>query len=990
MTKKLILLTLALPLVLMICLFALTKTVGQAIDAPVTGIEIVGEKTVYLDLDKQENHTIEYTIFPTSAKNRQITVKTERVGESMLATFDTETLEDGRLLLVPTASGAARVTLTTVDGAYKDSIIVYVETSLLTGITSSVDKHTISVGERLDIHTVFTPSTAENIALSYTSSNPAVVSILESGCIVGVGAGKASVTVRSLWNANIFSTLEITVENADVMDLIEDKVSSTKPNGKVQISMDTTSTVSPSQFTYQVLRADGTPYEESPLSALFTVEGKNVTLDYSFLDSDFVGEVILRITYAEDGREPITKDCTVTRVEPSDFTVSFDTKKVSVYVGQNDLLTYTATPADVKLTLVNIATSNENVSVINNGGMLIIKGERAGLCTVTLTLRAEDGTEKSFSHDILALPKSLSIAEQAGTYGDEGLFVVGGEYPDGSVQREKLTVSASGTLGENFYDNFAFESDSDKVYVDGDGVICFNDSTFSGLVKFCAVMQNGDFVYKSAPFEVMCIAEGVNVYPYLDLLSATEEKRVVVLHTDIKDDFGTREGEVVYEEIESTYDKQYYINISRPELAKVKVLLSFYADIYGNGHTINAHNVAYGLDSTGALKNDALFRGPLNFVAMTETGTGGAISVKAQDNICFAVYEGVSVRNVKLRGCDLAADEDGKLDLADLTYTGTTVEVLGDNVDICYSRISNGRTTLRAFGDANDTTKVIHLNIQNSVLSGAREFIMRLGSNCFETGNFDNPAPYLENDGASKNDYLTKEKYNTLSDGEKEAYDSTYIKTFVTLKNSVLEHAGLFAVGMDSHFAGVALADGTNEAILKYSPSFQELLAAWHDLAKTSYGAKLTLEGDVRMYTYKKLDEIDSSTLIEVIGETSFGDKMKFDIKEMIQKLASNPSFSNITFGDNADEMYVHAGIAFFGGGKNYSIVENRLSGTSASWNFAGYSISFEDVERQYLSLAAGNEDFYFLLYDRLSGFSPEDQAEILKTDGAYDCIKNQ
>jgi hypothetical protein len=257
MAKKLILLILALPLVLMIVLFALTRTVGSAIDAPVTGIQIVGEHTAYISLDTEETYTIEYAILPTTAKNRDIVVQTAAVGTLPEATFVIDYSEEGRVLLTPTASGASRVTLKTVDGNFSDSVTIFVDSTLLTAISPSITKEVITVGEKLPITTVFTPETAENIALSYTSSNPKVLTVDENGIVRGVSSGVATVTVRSLVDSNIFATLTITVRNTDTMD-VEETVSTTKPNGKITISMDTDSTFDASHFSCLVYKTDGT------------------------------------------------------------------------------------------------------------------------------------------------------------------------------------------------------------------------------------------------------------------------------------------------------------------------------------------------------------------------------------------------------------------------------------------------------------------------------------------------------------------------------------------------------------------------------------------------------------------------------------------------------------------------------------------------------------------------------------------------------------
>ena len=86
MTKKILLLVLSLPLILMICLFTTSNTVSLAISVPVTGIDIVGDNIVYLDMDKNETYEVEYTIYPTNAANKKISFSTEVIEGERLAT----------------------------------------------------------------------------------------------------------------------------------------------------------------------------------------------------------------------------------------------------------------------------------------------------------------------------------------------------------------------------------------------------------------------------------------------------------------------------------------------------------------------------------------------------------------------------------------------------------------------------------------------------------------------------------------------------------------------------------------------------------------------------------------------------------------------------------------------------------------------------------------------------------------------------------------
>ena len=99
MAKKLILLLLIIPIVVMILLFAATQTLSNWVEVPVAGIEIITtDEIVYLDVDKEESYTLEYAVYPTTAKNKDISVSAEAFNERPVPDFDFITDEDGKVL----------------------------------------------------------------------------------------------------------------------------------------------------------------------------------------------------------------------------------------------------------------------------------------------------------------------------------------------------------------------------------------------------------------------------------------------------------------------------------------------------------------------------------------------------------------------------------------------------------------------------------------------------------------------------------------------------------------------------------------------------------------------------------------------------------------------------------------------------------------------------------------------------------------------------
>lgn len=973
MNKNLILLIILLPLILMLSLFSISNSVTLSFSIPVSKIEILGDRIVYLDLDKDEKYSVDYVVYPTNAKNKQVYLLTEPVGSEPLAEVE---YVDGKI--VGKSCGKAKAYLVTVDGGFRDSFIIQVDSKMLMGIDSQIDNSSIYVGETAKINTTFIPEDAETVLEYYVADQfKNIVSVSAGGVVTGLAKGVAEIEVMARSNNQIKDIVTVQVKNKDIMDLEKPQLDTWYKQGSINISVDTEEQCDYIVKVYDKNRTELTPEQINiDLNRDNESDGR-VSINYELVDKQYLGDLMVEITIQTAGGLTVTKNCNISFI--NQITAEFTNKQVSKVSYDSLILEeFSVLPSDLEVE-VECLVSNDNIeTTIDANNVIFIEGKKLGVSEIILKIYNKQNKDEfvEIKKEIVVTKsntKNIIINESAKTYGIENVFTFAKKGVNGDDSSTKLTLGGL-TAGEGFSENITWISTSSNATIDKDGNITLIGTSGSEMVGFTAKFSYKGIEYLSNRFEINCIYDGLNIYNYIDLWTATNASnpKPIVLHNDIKDDFAMGVASY-YKEITTTYDKTYYQNIGKLDKAKIKVLIEFKNNVYGNGYCINAHNVAWLKNIQNATTN-AVFSGPLNFVAMSETG--GMVSVKAQDNVCFAVYENVTISNIVLKGCDLQADNNGEYDLTDLTYTGTTVEVFGDNVNIQYSRISNGRTVLRAFGDIDDSTKEINLTIKNSVLSGAREFILRLGSNCFVDGSKQNPSPTLPGD--STGIFPAQKYYETMTDEQRSEYDEKFIKTFVTIKNSVFKDAGIFAIGIDTHFAGEALADGTSY--------LGGLVKDWYNLAKTSYGVKLTFDGDVRMYNWKKLSDVDSSSLIEVLGSTSFAD-ISFNVAELVEAISNNEKFKDIVYTEHETSIqYVHAGIAMFGGGKNYSVFYGKRDDNSnnTTYDFNTYEVKLSDVGKEMLQVASGNESFYFLLDQT---FLPENQEEILKSNDAYACI---
>ena len=1045
MAKKLILLLLIIPIVVMILLFAASQTVANLVDMHVDNIEIIGDSEfVYLDLDSREAYTLEYVVTPTGAKNKDIYISTTEYGEAPLATFNFE-VQDGKVIITPLTAGSAVVTLTTVDRAKYDTVTIHVTSKKLQAIESTISSSVLTLGgddgkDTAQITTTFLPQNPSNTVLYYIvpEEGKNVVSVSEDGLVRAVGYGQTTITVVSAADESITDTVDVAVELAGTMALSDKNVSTSEGEGSIVVSIVSPEALTQDKLTYKFFDEDGNeiPNSNGIIEAWIEIDGeadsngvRKAALKFRFVDKDFVGDVTIEVTLTL-GEETVTQSCKISKVDSIDAHFNKD-KTVGLLVGQTSSLSFTLTPSDAKVTYGEPKYPTDLLNVVRTGNTLIVTAkDKLGVAEIEITIfnKLDDSDSVTIKATVEIGPEQIDIKGVSGPYGYENLFTLGrykynGVDANGLPKLTDVNVHALGFQlsttagGYDYAKNIEWYSSSDKVTINPQtGTISFaDDAAEVEVVDFRVRYHYGDQVLESkAPFKIRCVKNGINVYNYADLYSATKATDYsIVLQNNVVEDFGYINGAYVlesqglYQTIHTTYDDTYYENIGRENEATVKILLEFRNDLYGNGYAISANNVTHKL---GEMENSVrpegtLFQGPLDFVKLDQ-GAANYASVKAQDNICFALYEGVTVTNVELRGYDFKDTSSGSLDLRELNWVGTTVEVFGDNVTIAYSTLINGRTVLRAFGDINDPTKDSHLTVTNSILAQAREFIMRIGSNQFIDGKdpvgnnaftpesipFPNTEAYQSKYNVSKlpfnksNAYGfdVKKKYYQYTQEQKNAYDEAFINTFVTVKDSAFQDSGIFAIGMDSHFAGNMLHRG--QSVFPGTAGIDP----WHDLAKTSYGAKLTFEGTVRLYNWKKLNDVDSTTLIETAG--NWGPKgandMTLYLKDMLDNVQKDGKYPYITTDYNG-EKYVHAGIAFFGGGKNYCVFDSTSEIVA---ELSTYDISLSDSGRGELDMAAGNEKFYFFIYDKdptkTNAFTPEDQERILASEGAYDFIK--
>lgn len=1006
MKYKVLTLIMLIPLVLMVCVFSAANFTSLQVPISVSSVTLFHDKLEIINLAESDTFQINAQVMPINASNKGLIYTYESVGSNPTPVL--EISEQG--LVKASGFGTAKVIVTSKDGAFKKSFLLEVTSTVATELIANLSTdEEIFVGDEFEILASVMPNEAIDKNVKFTSSDTNIVQVNQlTGECRAISSGR--VTLKATLANGLGGALE-QIFNIIVLPNSGNPITfNGKANLTENIFSENFSVVM--EINFKDLHDIG-----------FALEEKDIILDY---DSSKIENIELNLISSDNG---IYKyNLTINSINDKDFSlkVNLDFENYASYkseinlskiVDLNDLEVKLSNfkeyiklnernefqveilPSDFTGYSVNAFFKNERIALVKTGDTYNYLGTSA--CSdelvVEISYEGEVISKTTKSVQVLNPPITLAFEINPKDYGIEELPTIGDEIIENGQYVTKKTKF-----------NFVPEVDFSNIELKSldESIARFVNDELEILKEGKVTIQATELQSKllgsplTCELTIRCV-KGVEVGTYSDLVKAVEEGKQVVLTQDIMlgeqlvqvNPDGTKtllkskeecarilNSEV--KQIKTTAEWDYYKN--NPDYKyttppTVNYIMKFTNNVYGNGYYLNADNITNMVDATNSLYSFAVFRGPLNLVAIPEA------SVKAQDNICFIATDNVMLNNVELIGANLNGLET--TDLSSLNYVGTVLEVMGDNVKIVNSRISNGRNCVRVYGkEYGKEDEKINVLIASSVISNAREFLVKMGTNKKLDGNFANSSGINLADGNLSSEVWEAcspkiENYRHLNDGtlSKEEYEALVeqynndqnfqdlIYTNLTIRDCVLHTSGLFSIGLESSFAGPALDGGRFN-----SWNFADY--GWIDIIGTSYPTMLNLEGDVRIYDWKKLSNIDTTILID-------GDLFDLDLAEMIENVYSEGKFTDII--TEVDGVkYAHGGIVMFGGGKNYTLVN-----TEGAKDLGNYSVSLDSLNSSLTSMlkyASGREDFRVLMYGKNSSFNYYKQLTDMQSGEAY------
>lgn len=556
--------------------------------------------------------------------------------------------------------------------------------------------------------------------------------------------------------------------------------------------------------------------------------------------------------------------------------------------------------------------------------------------------------------------------------------------------------------------NISFDETSNTITVNSEGE------------SYLTLGAKGEtYIENTYSFEV--VNEGINVYSFNDLMMCTNKSQngeIVVMQVNLesrenalkKDNNGNYIEEYKqsntklfgnYDFRNQTFNFIDFIYYQNPKLetkfikqflesgnlvenfdysTQMKIGIRVQKDFYGNGFTINMHELAYPVhgyidSTTGKLTPDRkldYFFGPLTFVSIGDIESISFIRAFLCDNVGFLVdQDNVIVNDVKLQ------NSNNINNMYNLGFTGTVLEIQGQNVTIKNSVIQNGRTCVRAFSTDG-------LLIDNCLLQNAGEFILKVGSNrvnptdhnksvnvsyngekittSFDeffngsseiSGSADNILTNLFSNSGSSSEEI-EASLNTLSDiqnaldnldGIVNQDGSINYDAHITVNDTYFYNSGVYSIAFESTFNGAYLYNGMPSTVRSIAT---KLGITPNDIGGTSFPVELTLSGDTRFYDWKNIDQIDISalieenfsTLIKMIIDSGALEGSGFDISELedmsiddffpikyiLKDIAISNGLAYSETNNNETSYYINRPAAWYGGGYNGSVLINDIN----------------------------------------------------------------
>ena len=291
----------------------------------------------------------------------------------------------------------------------------------VTGVTLNKTSLTLEAGQDETLTATVAPSNADNKDVSWSSSNPSVASVDQTGKVSAISAGTAIITVTTA-DGNKTAICNVTV---------------TAPAAQIPvtaISLDATATVGIGSTITLVVTYTPADANQGKAVTWTTADAGIAIVNNGVVTGVSAGTVAITATSTTD--PSITATCNVTVEAIAVTDVSLNKSSLNLQIGGNETLTATVAPANATNKNITWESSNTAVATVNNGKVTgvaagtatitvtTVDGNKTATCTVTVTA----GTPVPDTNLTTHVPEIYEAKEIAGGYGGTLTVNSGNEY----------------------------------------------------------------------------------------------------------------------------------------------------------------------------------------------------------------------------------------------------------------------------------------------------------------------------------------------------------------------------------------------------------------------------------------------------------------------------------------------------------------------------------------------------------------------------------
>lgn len=449
------------------------KEVKVIVKKAVTGVILdTAEKTLY----NGESLTLNATVLPEDASEKAVIWKSS---DEKIATVD----KDGKITAI--AGGEAIITAISSDNEAIYAQCKVTVRQLPEKITLSAESKTLNVGESYLLTSNVEPENTFDKTVTYKSGDEKIATVDKDGNVTGVAMGETVITAVASDGKTVAECKVKVMVLAEKVVLNLNDVTIEKGKAKNLVA-----TVIPENATEKEIT--WTSSDEK----VATVDSKGKVTAVAG------GEAVIKAASTTDN---VFAECRVT-VKVSSKTITLDSEKSTLYLGESLTLKATLAPEDVTNKNILWTSSDNNIATVENGVVTAInKG------TAVITAKAEDtGLEAKCEIKVIKHVSSVSFSSDSET------VYVG----------NTLTIKATVLPEDAENKALIWTSSDEKVATVKDGKIT---ALGSGTAVITAKSEDGD----NFAFCIVRVLKGIDKITLDRLDAVIDPKESITLVADI-------------------------------------------------------------------------------------------------------------------------------------------------------------------------------------------------------------------------------------------------------------------------------------------------------------------------------------------------------------------------------------------------------------------------------------------------------------------------